>query len=166
MPLRMGCKMGFRQVDFSLLAELNSHKDASVEDIMNLLRLESPLADAPGMSGLHPEQLRLPIHRSEDQVVLGETSLSFSLSVTHSRVERIRENVAAQRSALADVWVLLVDPLSVENLMGATGTSDSVPATAVTTTALSTTFASASSIPPITVDDYEVVGADAQENTQ
>nr|GFA77203.1 hypothetical protein [Tanacetum cinerariifolium] len=85
-----GCKMGFwqrlREVDFLLLAELNSHKDANVEDIMNLLLLESPLTDALGMSGLQPdiEQLRLPLHRSEDQVVLGETSLSFSLSVTHS----------------------------------------------------------------------------------
>ncbi|GJX75693.1 hypothetical protein Tco_0322504, partial [Tanacetum coccineum] len=41
-----------REVDFPLLTELKSHKDASVEDIMNLLRLESPLADAPGMIDL------------------------------------------------------------------------------------------------------------------
>ncbi|GJV99952.1 hypothetical protein Tco_1555204 [Tanacetum coccineum] len=40
--------------------------------------------------------------------------------------------------------------------------SDIVPATANTTTALSTTFASTSSIAPISVDDYEVVGADDQ----
>ncbi|GKF31903.1 hypothetical protein Tco_0101701, partial [Tanacetum coccineum] len=42
----------------------------------------------------------------------------------------------------------------------------SVPATVATVTALSTTFASRSSIPPITVDDYEVVNADGQENSQ
>ncbi|GJZ45812.1 hypothetical protein Tco_0593408 [Tanacetum coccineum] len=42
-----------------------------------------PLADAPRMSDLQPdvEQLTLPIHRPEDQMVLGETSLSFALSV-------------------------------------------------------------------------------------
>ncbi|GJX40110.1 hypothetical protein Tco_0255100 [Tanacetum coccineum] len=33
----------FCEVDFPLLAELSSHKDASVEDIMNLLCLETPL---------------------------------------------------------------------------------------------------------------------------
>ncbi|GJV17201.1 hypothetical protein Tco_1362524 [Tanacetum coccineum] len=86
------------EVDFRLLANLKSHKDASIEDVMNLLRLESPLADAPSMDSLQHdiEQLKVPIH-------------STSISVP-----------------------------------GATGT----------TTALSTTFASASSIPPISVKDY------------
>ncbi|GKA97141.1 hypothetical protein Tco_0825035 [Tanacetum coccineum] len=40
-----------REVDFPLLVELSSHKDASVKDIMNILFLESPLVDASGMSG-------------------------------------------------------------------------------------------------------------------
>ncbi|GKD36257.1 hypothetical protein Tco_1251766 [Tanacetum coccineum] len=116
----------FREVDFPLLAKLKSHKDASTEDIMNVLRLEGALADAPGMNDLQPdiEQLKLPIHRSEDQVVLGETSLS---------------------------------------LMGKASTSSMVPEASVTTTALSTTFASASSIPPISTDDYEIVGVGGQE---
>ncbi|GJV91253.1 hypothetical protein Tco_1539066 [Tanacetum coccineum] len=130
-----------REVDFPLLSEISSHKNASVEDIMNLLRLE-------------------------DQVVLGETSLSFALSVTHSRVERIRENVVERRSALIGVWAPLVDPLSAENLVGAADTSDSVPTIVATTTALSTTFDSASSVPPITIEDYEVVGTDGPEDTQ
>ncbi|GJU75384.1 hypothetical protein Tco_1272454 [Tanacetum coccineum] len=112
------------------------------------------------------EQLTLPIHRPEDQVVLGETSRSFTLSVTHSRVERIRENVAAQRSALIDVWVPLVGPLSAKNLVGEASTSDSLPAAVVTTTALSTTFATASSVPPITIEDYEIVGTDGPEDAQ
>ncbi|GKA88983.1 hypothetical protein Tco_0810795 [Tanacetum coccineum] len=116
----------FRGVDFPLLVELSSHKDASVEDIMSLLCLESPLADAPGMSDLQPniKQLTLPIHRSEDQVVLSETSLSFSLSVANSRVERIKENVSAQQLALVNVCVSLVDPLSAKNLMGTDGQKD------------------------------------------
>ncbi|GKE26517.1 hypothetical protein Tco_1441901 [Tanacetum coccineum] len=119
------------EVDFRLLADLKSHKDASIEDVMNLLRLESPLADAPGMDSLQPniEQLKVLIHRSEDQVVLGETSLSFALSVSYSRVERIRANIAAQRSTLLSVW---------------------------------TPF----SIPPISVEDYEIIHADGQENFQ
>ncbi|GJY81300.1 hypothetical protein Tco_0494051 [Tanacetum coccineum] len=117
------------EVDFPLLIELSSHKDASALDIMDLLRLESPLADAPKMSDLQPDvgQLTLPIHQPEDQVVLGETSLSFALS--------------------------------------AASTSDNVPAAVVTTT-LSTTFASASSVPPITTDDYEIVNVDGQEDAQ
>nr|GEX46522.1 hypothetical protein [Tanacetum cinerariifolium] len=133
-PLRKECRMGclpvltmrLSKVDFSLLAELKSHNDASVEDIMNLLRLEGPLADALGMSDLQPhvDQLMLPVYRFEDQVVLGEMSLSFAISVTHSRVERIIENVVAKRSAFIGVWTPLVDPLSVENLMGEAGTSN------------------------------------------
>ncbi|GJT03704.1 hypothetical protein Tco_0838166 [Tanacetum coccineum] len=157
-----------REVDFPLLAELSSHKDASTADIIDLLCLESLLADAPGMSDLQPdvEQVTLPIHRPEDQVVLGETSLSFALSVAHSRVENIRENVAAHRSALIDVWVPLVDPLSAENLIGTSSTPGHVPAAVVTTKALSTTFASVSSVHLITIDDYEIIGTDGQEDAQ
>ncbi|GKB30512.1 hypothetical protein Tco_0869913, partial [Tanacetum coccineum] len=157
-----------REVDFPFLSELSSHKNASVEDIMNLLRLEGPLADAHRMSDLQPnvDQLMLLVHRSKDQVVLGETFMSFSLNVTHSRVERIKENVAARWLALIYVWAPLVDPLSAENLVGAAGTSDSVPATVATTTALSTTFTSTSSVPPIIIEDYQVVGTDGPEDAQ
>ncbi|GKE92719.1 hypothetical protein Tco_1573814 [Tanacetum coccineum] len=83
--------------------------------------LLGPLVDAPETSHLQPDikQLTLHIHRSEDQVVLGETSLSFYLSVAHSRVERIRESVAAQRPFLADAMVSLVEPLSAKILTGA-----------------------------------------------
>ncbi|GJZ58126.1 hypothetical protein Tco_0613620 [Tanacetum coccineum] len=129
------------EVDFHLLADLKSHKDASIKDIMNLLRLESPLADAPRMDGLQPdvEQLRVPIHRA---------------------------NIAAERSALLGAWTPLSEPLSVQSLIGAAGTSAIVPAVIGTTTALSTTFASASTIPPISVDDYKIIHADGQENSQ
>nr|GEU37722.1 hypothetical protein [Tanacetum cinerariifolium] len=156
------------EVEFPLLAKLKSHKDASTADAMNLLRLEGPLADAPRMSKLQPdvEQLTLLIHHPEDQVVLGDTSLSFALSVTHSRVKRIRENVAAQRLALIDVWVPLVDPLSAKSLICEASTFGSMSAAVVTTTALSTTFAAASSVPPITIEDYEIVGTDGPEDAQ
>ncbi|GJX13492.1 hypothetical protein Tco_0205250 [Tanacetum coccineum] len=109
----------FRKVDFPLLAELKSHKDASMEDIINVLRLEGALVDTHGINDLQPniEQLRVPNHRSKDQVVLGETSLSFALSVSHSRVEQIRENIVARRSTLIGVWTPLSEPLSVTSLM-------------------------------------------------
>ncbi|GJR25446.1 hypothetical protein Tco_1101678 [Tanacetum coccineum] len=107
------------------------YNSALIVDIMDLLRLEDPLADTPGMSDFQPdvEQLTLPIHRPEDQVVL-------------------------------------VDPLSAKNLIGATSTSSSVPAAVVATTSLSTTFASASSVPPITTDDYDIVNVDSQEDVR
>ncbi|GJY29399.1 hypothetical protein Tco_0405166 [Tanacetum coccineum] len=70
------------------------------------------------------------------------------------------------RSDLIDVWVPLVDPLSSENLVGTSSTSDHVSATVMTTTTLSTTFSSSSSFPPITKDDYEIVGMDDQEDAQ
>ncbi|GJV63346.1 hypothetical protein Tco_1474174 [Tanacetum coccineum] len=157
-----------RSVDFALLAELKSHKDASVETIMNLLRLESPLVDAPGMSDLQPDEdkLMVPIHRSEDQAVLGSTSLSFALSVSYDRVEQIRKNIMEHQSALAGVYVPLVEPLSVQNLTGATGTSDVLPTAVATTTAWSTTFASASIVLSVSVDDYIIADADNEENVQ
>nr|GFD10724.1 hypothetical protein [Tanacetum cinerariifolium] len=56
-----------RAMDFPLLAQLESHKDASIADIMNLLCLEGLTADAPETSQVQPslEQLMLPVHRLE-----------------------------------------------------------------------------------------------------
>ncbi|GKD72856.1 hypothetical protein Tco_1331138, partial [Tanacetum coccineum] len=68
--------------------------------------------------------------------------------------------------ALIDFWVPLVDPLSAKRLIGEASTSDSVPAAVVTTTALSTTFASVSFVPPITIEDYEIIGTDGPEDAQ
>ncbi|GJU83721.1 hypothetical protein Tco_1286086 [Tanacetum coccineum] len=96
-----------RGVNFSLIAELKSNKDASVET-----------------------------------------------------VQRIRENITNQRSALCDVFVPLAEPFSAAVLTGTDGTSDIVSATTNTNTALSITFSSASFIAPISVDDYKVVGTD------
>nr|GFB88923.1 hypothetical protein [Tanacetum cinerariifolium] len=50
--------------------------------------------------------------------------------------------------------------------MGTAGTSDSVPVTVLTMTALLTTFASASFVPPITIEYYEIAGMDCQEDAQ
>ncbi|GJW44593.1 hypothetical protein Tco_0073392 [Tanacetum coccineum] len=144
--------------------ELKSNKDASVDTIMNLLRLEDSLAKRLDLaeSQPHVDQLMVPIHHSPDQTVVGATSLLFSLDVSRNRVRRIKENIANDRSALYDVFVPLAEPLSIAALEGTAGTSGTAPGT---TTALSVTFASTSTIPPISTDDYEIVHTDDQEGT-
>ncbi|GKB34447.1 hypothetical protein Tco_0879389, partial [Tanacetum coccineum] len=90
-----------------------------------------------------------------------ETSLSFSLDVVHARVHRIRGDDASQRLSISDAMVPLIESLSAENLVGEASTSG-VPAAVAATTALSTTFVQASSVPPILVLDYEVVDTEPQ----
>ncbi|GKC08863.1 gypsy type transposase [Tanacetum coccineum] len=154
-----------QSVNFSLLAELKSNKDASVETIMKILRLEESLAKRLGLTGSQPhvDQLMVPIHHSPDQHVVGVSALSLSLDVSSSRVRRIKENIAHHRSALRDVFVPLSEPLSITALIGTEGTSEVMPVTTATTTALSVTSASASFIYPISMDDYEVAPAAGQE---
>ncbi|GKC24715.1 hypothetical protein Tco_1026865, partial [Tanacetum coccineum] len=151
-----------QNVNFSLLAELKSNKDASIKTVMDILCLEGPLAEKLGLDELQPNvnQLMIPIHHSPDKVVIGATALSLTLDVSSVRVWKIKENIANQRSALRDVFVPLAEPFSAAVLTGTKGTSDIVSATTNTTTSLFITFASTSSIAPISVDDYEVIGVD------
>ncbi|GJX31984.1 hypothetical protein Tco_0241839, partial [Tanacetum coccineum] len=128
-----------QSVNFSLIVELKSNKDASIDTLMNLIHLEDSLAERLNLVESQPHV---------DQLM--------------NRVRRIRENIANDRSALHDVFVPLAEPLSIAALEGTAGTSSSAPGT---TTALSVTFASTSSIPPISIDDYEVVHTDGQEGT-
>nr|GEX20770.1 hypothetical protein [Tanacetum cinerariifolium] len=58
------------------------------------------------------DQLMVPIHYSPEKVVIGATALSLALDVSSFRVQRIRENIAYQRSALRDVFVPLVELFS------------------------------------------------------
>nr|GEV70120.1 hypothetical protein [Tanacetum cinerariifolium] len=101
-----------RNVNFSLLAELKSNKDASVEVVMNIRRLEGPLAQNLGLHELQPnvDQLMVPIHRSPNKVVIGATALSLALDVSSFWVRRIKENIANQKSAFRDVFVPLAEP--------------------------------------------------------
>ncbi|GJW56021.1 hypothetical protein Tco_0102752 [Tanacetum coccineum] len=153
-----------QNVNFSLLTELRSNKDASIDTLMNILRLEETLAERLGLaeSQGHVDQLMVPIYHSPDKVVVGATALSLALDVSNIRIRKIRENIANQRSALRDVFVPLSEPFSVEVRTGTEGTSDTVTATTDTSMALSTTLAFASTISPISVDDYEVIGTDDQ----
>ncbi|GJW60481.1 putative reverse transcriptase domain-containing protein [Tanacetum coccineum] len=145
-------------VDFSMLSELKSKKDESIVNLMDSLGLEGPLAKIPRAEDLQPspEQLRLPIHRLEDNVVLGETSLSFSLQVVHSRVQRVRGEIMEKRLSLMDVMVPLTEPLSSRSLIGEASTS-AAPATSEPVTTLSTTFASSDVVPPLLISNAQVL---------
>ncbi|GJT24762.1 gypsy type transposase [Tanacetum coccineum] len=124
--------------------------------------IDDTLAERLGLTESQPhiDQLMVPIHHSPDQRFIGAYTLSLSLDVSSSRVWKIKDNIANHRSALHDVFVPLSEPLSITDLTGMEGTSSVIPATADTTMALSVTFASASSIHPISTDDYKVVNAD------
>nr|GEW85212.1 transposase (putative), gypsy type [Tanacetum cinerariifolium] len=146
--------------------ELKSNKDASIDTIMNLLRLEDSLANKLGLteSQPHVDQLMVPIHHFPDQRVVGANALSLLLDVSSSRVQRIKKNIFNHRSALRNVFVPLSEPMSVTDLTGTKGTSNVIPTTVDTTTALSVTFAFASRIPPISTDNYEIVHAGGGES--
>ncbi|GJZ09740.1 hypothetical protein Tco_0544023 [Tanacetum coccineum] len=115
-------------MDFHLLAQLESQKDASIADIMGLLHLEGPAVETLKASQLQPspEQLMLSIHR----------------------------DVASCHLSLSEAMIPLIEPLFSENLVSEASTSG-VPTTAAITIALSTTFVQTSFIPPISVSDYE-----------
>nr|GEW82823.1 hypothetical protein [Tanacetum cinerariifolium] len=118
----------------------NPDAEADFNSTMQELR-GGPLADAPGMSDLQPDvkQLRVPIHSGSGKILQDSDQ------------------------PLLVFGPPLSEPLSVQSLMGKDSTSGDVSTTVVTTTALSATFASASSVPPISTDDYEIVGVDGQE---
>nr|GEV52348.1 transposase (putative), gypsy type [Tanacetum cinerariifolium] len=141
---------------------LKTNKDASVEVIMNLLCLEDALAKKLGLveSQPHVDQLMVLIHHSPDQHFVGASALSLSLDVSSSQVRKIKENIANHVSALRGVFVPLSEPLSAMALEGTKCTSGAAPDT---TTALFVTSISASTIPPISTDDYEIAHTKGRE---
>ncbi|GJZ65090.1 hypothetical protein Tco_0621786, partial [Tanacetum coccineum] len=151
-----------QQVNFYLLTDLRSNKDASTEAIMDVLRLDDSLAERLGLrdSQPHVDQLMVPIHYSLDKTVVRATSLSFSMSVSSARVQKIRENIASQRSSLCDVFIPLVKPISTVALEGTEGTSITAPIT----TAAITTVVSSGVVSSISTNNYEVVGAEESAN--
>nr|GEV01134.1 hypothetical protein [Tanacetum cinerariifolium] len=122
-------------IDKAIEKELKSHKDASIETVMDILCLEGPLVDKLGLDKLQP---------NVDQLM------------------KIKENVSNHISDLHDVFVPLAEPFCAAALTGTEGTFDAATATADATMVLPTTFASASTIAPISVDDYEIIGVDDQ----
>nr|GEU75859.1 ankyrin repeat family protein [Tanacetum cinerariifolium] len=138
-----------RDVNFPLLAQLEANKGSSMADIMDLLLLEGPAANAFEASHRQPspEQLMVLIHRLEDQVIIRETPLDFSLEVAHNHVQRVRGDATSRRLSLTDSILPLMEPLSARSLTGE-ASSSAVLATAVTT-ALSTTFSQTDPVPSV-----------------
>nr|GEU38448.1 putative reverse transcriptase domain-containing protein [Tanacetum cinerariifolium] len=108
-------------------------EDASVETVMDAIRLEEPLNEKLGLNELQPtiDQLMVHIHHSPNKVVIGASALTLALDVSSTK-----------------------------------STSDIVSASANTTIAHLTTLASASTVPPITIVDYEVMGTDGPKDAQ
>ncbi|GJX30760.1 hypothetical protein Tco_0240615 [Tanacetum coccineum] len=136
-------------VSFLLLAQLEANKEAIMVDVMDLLRLEGPAAETSKASQLQPslDQLMILIHRLEDQVIIGETYLAFSLEVAHNRVQRLRGDATACCLSLTDSSLSLVKPLSARNLIGEP--SSSADLTIAVTTAISTTFVQTDPVPTV-----------------
>ncbi|GKD42942.1 hypothetical protein Tco_1267587, partial [Tanacetum coccineum] len=121
--------------DLANVAAYDPFVEASIDDIMSLLHLEGPSAETSEISRLQPsyEQLLLPVYRKEDNVVTEETSLYDSLDVVHAGVQKLKEDAFTLRAP--------------------------VTAAATTTLAISVTATNISSIPPISVADYDTADA-------
>ncbi|GKB58418.1 hypothetical protein Tco_0914604 [Tanacetum coccineum] len=153
-----------RGLDFPLLQELSAKKDASIWDVMNLLRLDDAVAEVLGMTNLQPDvsQLMVPVCRKQDQAVIGSQVLSVALDICHGRVQKMERNLIERLPFLKDVFVSIDHPLSAEALTILPETPTEPPVTALTTTALSTVVVRPSFDPSLSVEDYEnpdLVGA-------
>ncbi|GJX33473.1 hypothetical protein Tco_0243328 [Tanacetum coccineum] len=90
--------------------ELKSNKDASIEVVMDILRLEGPLADKLGLDELQPnvDQLMVPIHHSPDKVVIGATALSLALDVSSANDQAVADGSAASFPNVDDAELNIV----------------------------------------------------------
>nr|GFB58365.1 hypothetical protein [Tanacetum cinerariifolium] len=161
--LVVGIGHGKAERGLAEVAAYDPSVEESIADIMESLRLEGPYAKTLKVSRLQLvyEQLLLPIQRKEDNAVIGETSLSDSLTIVHDRVQKVKEGALSHHLSIFAVMGPLVDPLSSNNVVGEASTLG-IPATVAVTIALSTTFASTSYVPPISVADYGLLDAKPQ----
>ncbi|GKB89160.1 hypothetical protein Tco_0961432 [Tanacetum coccineum] len=101
----------------------------------------------------------------------------LSAGITHGKEGRSLTDVAAYNpsaevdyvsalQALQSVNFSLLAELKANKDASTVGTSSVVPVVSHTTTALSTTFASTSIVPPITIEDYKFTGVGGPEGTQ
>ncbi|GKF09247.1 hypothetical protein Tco_0043471, partial [Tanacetum coccineum] len=134
-----GIDHGKARRDLANIAAYDPSVEASIADIKGLLHLEGPSTETPKISRLQPsyEQLLPHVHRKEDNVVTRETSLYDSLDVVHVGVQKLKEDALAHRFTLG------------------------APVMAAATTALAilVTAMNISSIPPISVADYDTADA-------
>nr|GEV37902.1 hypothetical protein [Tanacetum cinerariifolium] len=117
----------------------------------------NPSAEADYLSALQHLQ-------SVNFSLITELKSNKDASIDTIRVRMIKENIVNYRSALRDVIVPSSEPLSVTALTSTKCTSNAISATVDATTALSVTLVSASLIPPISTDDYEIAHAEGRES--
>ncbi|GJS08097.1 hypothetical protein Tco_0364893 [Tanacetum coccineum] len=108
-----------RDLNFPLLQELSTKKDASTWDIMDLLRLDDAVAETLGMTDLQPDasQLMVPVHHKQDKVIIGSQALSVALDICRGRVEKMERNLIERLPFLKGVFASIDDPLSAEALI-------------------------------------------------
>ncbi|GJY23459.1 hypothetical protein Tco_0397117 [Tanacetum coccineum] len=84
-----------RDLNFPLLQELSTKKDASTWDIMDLLRLDDAVAETLGMTDLQPDasQLMVPVHHKQDKVIIGSQALSSCLDILPGSGEKMERNL-------------------------------------------------------------------------
>nr|GEW97112.1 hypothetical protein [Tanacetum cinerariifolium] len=98
----------FSYDDLSVKASSLEFKKDKLIDQVSAMEPVRSLAEAPKAEQLQPslDQLMLCIHQLEDQVVIGESSLYFSLDLAYASVQKLKENVASQRrTALSTTFV-------------------------------------------------------------
>ncbi|GKD41871.1 hypothetical protein Tco_1266516 [Tanacetum coccineum] len=125
-----------RGLNFLLLWDLSTKKDASTLDVMDLLRLDDP------------------VHHKQDKVMIGSQALSVALETCHRRVRKMERNLAERLPFMKDVFVSIYHPVSAEALAILLETSTEPPVTVLITTALSTVVIHPNSDPFLLVKDY------------
>ncbi|GJW89523.1 hypothetical protein Tco_0164863 [Tanacetum coccineum] len=87
--------LDFRDLDFNLLSQLKSQKDASIAYIMDSLRLKGPFAETPEASRLQPAYEQLICLSTERRIITSEipataaTTNNLSISVIAASVSSI-----------------------------------------------------------------------------
>ncbi|PWA83741.1 Zinc finger, CCCH-type [Artemisia annua] len=118
----------------------------------DLAELEEKL----GMADLQPSLEQLFVPQTRGNLVIGEATLSSSLSVARQRFKKIKENIAIGQPALADVFASVVKPLSPEVLLSLWSVSPNEPIAI----GMNTSFAPSApvlSTGPLMTDDFPVL---------
>lgn len=91
-----------REFEFPLFAALLANKDSRIGDIMELLRLDGPLANIPDMASLQPdlEQLFVPIWHPMDSAPIGAEPLSNALERCEEDFIKIKKSISSVEEAL------------------------------------------------------------------
>nr|GEV56203.1 hypothetical protein [Tanacetum cinerariifolium] len=115
--------------------------------------------------GMQDGLLARIIHNKEGRVLTDsnkDASIETVMDILHLENPLAERLGLTELSALRDVFIPLAEPFSAVVLTGSEGTSNVMPTIVDTTTVMSATLASVSTIAPIFVDDYEVLGMDDQ----